>query len=76
MTHGIEPDEPSKSCPYSRKDGVARHRWEGADRLLYAETTSVGLAISGWRLKSLPAALWWLLGRHLDLGRGLGRAEP
>src|ERR1700730_8364316 len=25
-THGIEPDEPSKSCPYSRKDEVARHR--------------------------------------------------
>jgi len=40
-----------------------------------SETTSmstpVGLAISGWRLKSVPAALWWLLGRHLDLGRGM-----
>src|SRR5258708_31291772 len=39
------------------------------------ETTSVstpiGLAISEWRLKWLAAALWWLLGRHLNLGRGL-----
>jgi len=34
-------------------------------------STPVGLAISGWRLKSVPAALWWLLGRHLDLGRGM-----
>jgi hypothetical protein len=36
MTHGIEPDEPSKSCPYSRKDEVARHRSARADRSLYA----------------------------------------
>jgi hypothetical protein len=25
--------------------------------------------------KSLPAALWWLLGRHLDSGQGSGRAK-
>jgi len=36
MTHGIEPHEPSKSCPYSRKDEVARHRSARADRSLYA----------------------------------------
>jgi hypothetical protein len=45
-----------------------------------SETTSlstpVGLAISGWRLKSLAAALWWLLVRLLDLGQSWGRAEP
>jgi hypothetical protein len=39
-------------------------------------STPVELAISGMRWKSLPAALWWLLGRHLDLGRGMTRPLP
>jgi hypothetical protein len=45
-----------------------------------SETTSVstpiGLAISGWRLKSLPRALRWCLRHDLDVGPGMGRAEP
>jgi hypothetical protein len=72
---GIEPDEPSKSCPYSRKDGIARHRSEGADRSLYAETTSVGLAISGWRFEIAPSGALVAAGAAYQLGTGLGRGR-
>jgi hypothetical protein len=33
-------------------------------------------SVRGWHLKSLPAALWWLLARLLDLGGQRGGAEP
>jgi hypothetical protein len=62
-------------CLRSKEDFVEVAKTDLANAGNVLSVEPVGLAISGRRLISLPAALWRLLRRHLDVGPGMGRAE-